>query len=977
MLRKLVSAGLLLTLPLAAQTWHNNSALQWQTFETAHFRIHFHAETERSAREVVTVAEKIYGPITRLYGYEPPFKTDIIVKDVDDVSNGLAYYYDNKIEIWARPLDFDLRGSHRWMQDVVTHEFVHIVQMGTALKFGRQVPGFYLQLLTYEDEKRDDVLYGYPIGLASYPLPGANLPPWFAEGVAQYMYAGAGYDTWDSHRDMLLRDRVWHDNLLSFGAMNTFGKSGIGNESAYNQGYAFVSWLAGRFGPDVLQQISRAMSAPGAVSISRAIGKVTGSTGQGLYNEWKQSLVLDTRQKMGRVLRQPAAGELVAAEGVANLQPVWHPHQRRFAYLSNRGADFFGQTALFIHDLETGLEVRVARQAIGAAAWSADGEQLYYAGRSKPNRDGARWYDLFVYTVASAKSRRLTVGERATSPVPLDSLTLAYLTVHDGSSNVRLLSLADGTIRNLTALDDGTYMHSLAFSPGDSLLIADVTRNHGRELLVVNLADGTVRDLPPQPGLGGDLRDPQRAGEGLIISTDASGVFNLYRSGGNGGGTAGYTEGYLTNVIGGAFMPSVNGHGELLYAEYRDGGYRIALLAAPLVIPSDSIGIASDHWRDRPASPQEAPDLQAEAIPYEEVMSKLFFLPRLVLDYGTLKPGFFVYANEVLDRMSLFAGVSVNRRGDADYFLSSEFRKFRPTLYAQVYAARRHVTQAFEYYDYQGDNNLRFDLLEGTIGARQSVLGQRLWMELVHSRYRVQIDQTLEGQQAGGFSYEYYVGTALVARWQYSTRRPEYGGNMFPLHGSELEAELRTEWNGLADSLSISRFGTIVPRLRPHNTVRLTLSARKFLPLWAARRIGLAYEGRLGWLSNTGVDDFFYFFGGGPPGLRGYTFYDSTAQGTNLMIHTLTLRLPIFIEQSLPLGQLTFQNASIGVVLQIGDGFNGSWVDHRYRKSAGLEFRLSGYNFYVFPFAISYELHRPVGRDRGGWRHMFNWLFDF
>ena len=206
------------------------------------------------------------------------------------------------------------------MQDVVTHEFVHIVQMGTAMKFGRQVPGFYLQLLTYEDEKRDDVLYGYPIGLASYPLPGANLPPWFAEGVAQYMYAGAGYDTWDSHRDMLLRDRVWHDNLLSFGAMNTFGKSGIGNESAYNQGYAFVSWLARRFGPDVLQQISRAMSAPGAVSINRAIGKVTGSTGQGLYNEWKQSLVLDTRQKMGRVvIANEACITCGAAAEVASL----------------------------------------------------------------------------------------------------------------------------------------------------------------------------------------------------------------------------------------------------------------------------------------------------------------------------------------------------------------------------------------------------------------------------------------------------------------------------------------------------------------------------------------------------------------------------------------------------------------------------------------------------------------------------------
>ena len=33
--------------------------------------------------------------------YEPPTKTDIIFTDLDDISNGAAYYYDNKIVIWA------------------------------------------------------------------------------------------------------------------------------------------------------------------------------------------------------------------------------------------------------------------------------------------------------------------------------------------------------------------------------------------------------------------------------------------------------------------------------------------------------------------------------------------------------------------------------------------------------------------------------------------------------------------------------------------------------------------------------------------------------------------------------------------------------------------------------------------------------------------------------------------------------------
>ena len=66
-----------------------------------------------------------------------------IIKDVDDYSNGSAYFYDNKIIIWAKPLDYDLRGSHRWLQDVITHEYTHIVQLGASMKFSRKSKTFF------------------------------------------------------------------------------------------------------------------------------------------------------------------------------------------------------------------------------------------------------------------------------------------------------------------------------------------------------------------------------------------------------------------------------------------------------------------------------------------------------------------------------------------------------------------------------------------------------------------------------------------------------------------------------------------------------------------------------------------------------------------------------------------------------------------------------------------------------------------
>ena len=256
---------------LWGRTTYNHPEIQWSTFETNHFLIHFYDDTESSAREGAEVAERIYPMITDLYNYEPVQKTHIIFTDVDDISNGAAYYYDNKIVIWTSPLDFDLRGSHRWLQNVITHEFTHIVSIQKAMKFGQNIPGGYLQFMGYEDIKRKDVLYGYPNVLISYPIPGTVVPPWLAEGTAQFMYDNADWDNWDTHRDMILRDRFLNDNLLTFAEMNTFGKTGIGNESTYNAGYALCSYIAEHYGSESLRNIMDELSDPFTFSVFSAI----------------------------------------------------------------------------------------------------------------------------------------------------------------------------------------------------------------------------------------------------------------------------------------------------------------------------------------------------------------------------------------------------------------------------------------------------------------------------------------------------------------------------------------------------------------------------------------------------------------------------------------------------------------------------------------------------------------------------------
>ena len=63
-----------------AQVEYNHPELNWQTFETEHFQIHLHDDTEMTAREAATVAEHIYPNITGFYEFKPKYEDLIPIK---------------------------------------------------------------------------------------------------------------------------------------------------------------------------------------------------------------------------------------------------------------------------------------------------------------------------------------------------------------------------------------------------------------------------------------------------------------------------------------------------------------------------------------------------------------------------------------------------------------------------------------------------------------------------------------------------------------------------------------------------------------------------------------------------------------------------------------------------------------------------------------------------------------------------------
>ena len=572
--------------------------LSWFTIETDHFYIHYHGDTadaplSRTAQVVATIAEEIYPPITSLYQYEPDSKVSIILKDFEDYSNGAAYFFDNKIEIWVPSLDTPLRGEHNWLRNVITHEYTHIIQVQKTMKAGRRWPVTYLQWLNYEDVKRPDVLYGYPNGIVSYPIPILNNPAWLAEGTAQYQRAGLHYDAWDTHRDMLLRTQVLDDVAFSLADMGSFqSKTSLQRESIYNHGYAFSHYLVHTYGEDVLRRLSESLGKWRNWNVERALTEATGDPALEVYAGWMHTLKQEYSERIESIGAEPLSGMLLEAEGFSNHYPVYSPDGTRIAYLSNRGEDF-NLISLYVQDLTTGqaqrfpvegLELEHFGQACalkgklltgvnGSIDWHPGGKKIAFS-RIRDNDYGHRYADLYELDLETEKTERLTTEERAAAPTYApDGKSIVFVRESQGSRNLYRLDLASKTIDPITAFSDGTQVYGPTWHPSGEWIYFSRAYFAGRDLYRIR-PDGN--DQEAVWGTPHDERQPafDREGRYLYFASDASGIYNLYRlpvdalgspelaSRNTTDGSAALQPTALTNVVGGAFMPSIGRRGK-------------------------------------------------------------------------------------------------------------------------------------------------------------------------------------------------------------------------------------------------------------------------------------------------------------------------------------------------------------------------------------------------------------------------------
>ncbi len=1021
---------LLFTSPVFSQeVRYNHGALDWYTIETPHFNISYHTSAERTARVIAKVAEDIYGPVTTLYQHEPDHKVSIVVMDYSDYSNGAAYFYDNKIQIFAPALDFVLRGTHNWLRNVIAHEFTHIIQIQASMKFGRRFPAFYFQWLNYEEERRQDVLYGYPNTVVSYPLSGFVVPSWFAEGVAQYNRPELSYDYWDSHRDMILRSYVLDGAMLTWNEMGVFGKTSLGNESAYNAGFALTRYISQKYGNDAIPKIAKNISRIKNITIDQAIEEAVGIGGSELYNNWKKDLTEDYNRRIAPVKKNNIEGTPTADVGFGNFYSAYSPNQTKVAYTSNKEADYFGLSSVYVYDFETKKEKQIYFGVNSALSWSRDGRKIYFSKLHHTNqfKISAETNDVFAYDIENEEEIQITKNLRAADPsVSPDGNLLCFVTNSDGTLNIMISDTAGNNARSVTKFTSGEQVFLPKWSPDGKKIIFGFSTKDGQDIAQIDIETAAMEII-----IGGenDSRDPRysRDGKFIYFSSDRTGIFNIYRL-----NVESKKIEQLTNVLGGAFMPAVNDSGDITYSLYTSKGYKIYTVAnasprdfsdakylepekirRPEIVIDDTSAIKNKFDFVSLRNYDDTKLIEAPSSSYKNIYSTLSIIPLLRIDnYNTkssgldfLKPGFYFMSSDMVDKMSMFGGAAVNHQLERDLFISFEYGdrlmglkefNFFPFLSLEIYnISRKRTNEKISIVDEfeETSADITYSLAEFDVYMKWNLLSTDITLGYSHSRYSSAVSSFLIKSSAllvPASSENYFIGNNILLQLNMNGIVRSTTREINPV-GFNFYLRLDNEFNNFTkeDSTGTSEVEAtdtgIKLKLVPYTIRRLeTKYTHHFqLPFW---KHTLSFTLRGGTIFGPRVPDFFDFYAGGLVGMKGYPFY--SIGGNEVASLNAAYRFPIWENIDLRFAQIYFDKMYGEFHADIGNAWNGLPNIRDFKRDVGFELRLQAFSWYAFPTNIffngTYGLDSFTLTKRGNsvtygkeWRFYFGMLFDF
>jgi Tol biopolymer transport system component len=909
-----------------------------------------------------------------------------------------------------------------------------MVNIQASLKTSTTVPFGFIQVMAYEKEFRKDVVRGFPNVIASYPVSSVNFPVWFAEGTAQFQNNKSRHDYRDSHREMVLRDRFYHDKVLTYSAMGVFGKNSIGNESAYNQGFSFVKYIYETFGDSSLDKIVHANSEFKNWTFESAFRSATGKDVQKVYDDWVKARGGYYKRHLSKINENIVEGYAVEREGFANLFPRFSPDGKKVAYLTNRGSDYWSQNELILYEVGSGKKKTVTGRVASGISFSPDGRYLLYSKATRDNENDSKYNDLYIYDLKEDEEYRLTENMRARHPDWSSRNEIAFVIAQDGTvflykvkfspsdlgreKKEYFVRIHGGEILSGKQLDGnpeyrgvkflfsqkpkklldyipGRQLYFPKWSPDGEAIVYASSLGYGRDIYIV---DREGKEEKPFLLRKEDDRDPVFSpdGESIIYASDSSGIFNIYAKKIKDGKSQ-----LLTNVRGGAFMPSAAG-GQLVYSQYDSLGYKIYLLPETSPLSVANATYIEEYPREIPdARYRNSPELLTDGREYRSSFSKFQILPRIFIDYGTFKPGLYIMNSDPLDKWIFFAGAAMNFDLERDLNLYLAYNGFKPTIFAEFYNITQYLQDSVKIIrsDLGGHKvvlpqQLYFNLMRAAVGTEYTVGAMNYKLQLVYNRY----DATVKNDEVRDLtenvlyediplSYTYLKGPALEFSMSWDSRRQDRFTDIAPRGGRYVFFRVGHEWNKFLTDFKTSAIN--IENYTNYYFNRAELSWEEFfrVPLTKYHSLTLKFYG--GGI-DTPVDQFFHFYAGGLLGMRGYLYY--SLGGRFVSTGQVSYKFPLFNDIDYDIVNLYFSRLYLNLFADIGNAWDNPEIPslNDFKRDIGFEIRLDMTSFHMFPTRVFFSGAYPLDEftfyedKREIWirykkqpRFYFGLLFDF
>ena len=1023
----------------------NQSDIRWKTASSEHFNYAYPAGYSTHAGIVASTAEAVYDSIVSRYRIEMPLKIDVSLQNAL-YANGSAVPNENAMNLFLSNWDFKIRSTHPWIADVVTHEFSHLVSIESGSKLPHFIYGLQLSYIDYYNERSTQN--------ASLVVPFTLQPLWLAEGTAQFESARMGFDAWDSHRDMLLRVAALNDGLLDLTYMHDFADNSLEAElGPYTQGFSLVRFIDAEYGPDAVPKIWHELSKPHRVTLSSALRKVIGIDEDSLYRKWKSATIRhyeEERERLGSLVTGKKWTEnafyhdypVVAGKniyGVSNFGGPWFDGGI-FRIPKNR------QDSAVVQDSATGISLTIqdsipdisqfAQNAfktkkpwldkgISVREIPGTGPLLAYTTYAKRDRNGHAHFDIAVADTNGHNAQATILANAVYPDISPDGKEIVFARREINSTRFVLSKVktpdftkeGKGEIQDIYIPDEKLLYYNIytpKFSPDGTKLLFGFFDDRNRGIACIQ-SDGSNFQVLSQEGI--DFRDANWIdNETIVYSSNRSGIFNLYSKKLKTG-----TERPLTNVLGGAFSPTVDS-GTVFYTNYDKDGFSLYSLElsddaaekasdTPPVALNGTLSLKVQKSLEFSEIEFAGSERNYKPIPTKILVAPIFAIEERSPDFtvngdgkAIPKLGFAMSLSDPLKKNVLSAGLLLEL-GNGWKYINGD--GINPEMEREFLAALENRSTpitlglSFTNMNLRSKDTVRYEdprSYEDSVGTSHYAVSLNAFQGSASYSVFKQGDSVFV---LGGYDWSNFNLYEDNLKWTYQKR---FSGTVgFSLDGC-LDDVTTTNTAGVgngiaasyqiansdlyrpgtfAESFTVSPSGKIEPIYRNYTLHSFYFNMHGSLanPIHPGARLaaGATLQGLGAWTAKDSKDtlDSYYYT---PLLLEGYPYLitneDYNRSGLKTAKAEIHYLFPIFEDFRNQFWIFTTRDFFVNLYAQVG----AAWNDHgvpmsRFAKrefwdrSVGVEFRLANRIFYTLPFNLSLNLARGldrIGEDENG-----------